>query len=297
MQTTCDNVSPLLLPPPTQKKVYRMNLSQARMWVDLKVASSIIEIHIKKKNDSTKWKKVWSSVSINVLIFPIKIQWIVENMAGVGDYFSIGSTVACKTCYEKEIEGEVLAFDQQTKMLILSILLNLWEIFQLIPQNLVFWGSEQKILTSLKICIRKRFFLTFCLTECQPSTGKTGLNDVHIVNLSLVSDVQVKKEISPVASEPTQSLNLQRLNTRLRNQIDQKKRMVKALQGGNPEGQQLFITISKTIDEVAWNGPNIVVFNKITITPPYKSENVQGREGDKAFLHVKKMVSILCFLY
>lgn len=71
--------------------------------------------------------------------------------------------------------------------------------------------------------------------------------------------------------------------------------MVKALQGGNPEGQQLFITISKTIDEVAWNGPNIVVFGKIIITPPYKSENVQGREGDKAFLHVKKMVNILCY--
>lgn len=46
-------------------------------------------------------------------------------MAGVSDWFSIGSTVACKTCYNKEIEGEVLAFDPQTKMLILSILLQL----------------------------------------------------------------------------------------------------------------------------------------------------------------------------
>lgn len=44
------------------------------------------------------------------------------SMAGVSDYFSIGSTVACKTCYNQEIEGEVLAFDPQTKMLILSIL-------------------------------------------------------------------------------------------------------------------------------------------------------------------------------
>lgn len=44
-------------------------------------------------------------------------------MAGASsDYFSIGSTVACKTCYNQEIEGEVLAFDPQTKMLILSIL-------------------------------------------------------------------------------------------------------------------------------------------------------------------------------
>lgn len=43
-------------------------------------------------------------------------------MAGVSECFNIGSVVACKTCYEKEIEGEVLAFDPQTKMLILSIL-------------------------------------------------------------------------------------------------------------------------------------------------------------------------------
>ena len=43
-------------------------------------------------------------------------------MAGVSECFSIGSIVACKTCFSKEIEGEVLAFDPQTKMLILSIL-------------------------------------------------------------------------------------------------------------------------------------------------------------------------------
>jgi hypothetical protein len=47
-----------------------------------------------------------------------------QKMAGVNECFSIGSIVACKTCYNKEIEGEVLAFDPQTKMLILSILLH-----------------------------------------------------------------------------------------------------------------------------------------------------------------------------
>lgn len=43
-------------------------------------------------------------------------------MAAVSDCFSIGSTVACTTCFNQNIEGEVLAFDQLTKMLILSIL-------------------------------------------------------------------------------------------------------------------------------------------------------------------------------
>merc|ERR1712063_199332 len=36
------------------------------------------------------------------------------------EYFSVGSLVSCKTCYNQVIEGEVLAFDQPTKMLILK---------------------------------------------------------------------------------------------------------------------------------------------------------------------------------
>lgn len=43
-------------------------------------------------------------------------------MAAVGDCFTVGSTVACTTCFHQVIEGEVLAFDPQSKMLILSIL-------------------------------------------------------------------------------------------------------------------------------------------------------------------------------
>lgn len=43
-------------------------------------------------------------------------------MAAVSDFFSIGSVVWCRTCYNKDVEGEVLAFDPQTKILILSIL-------------------------------------------------------------------------------------------------------------------------------------------------------------------------------
>ncbi|XP_008557973.1 protein LSM12 homolog A [Microplitis demolitor] len=167
-------------------------------------------------------------------------------MAGVSDWFSIGSTVACKTCYNKEIEGEVLAFDPQTKMLIL---------------------------------------------KCPSSSGRPSVNDVHIVNLSLVSDVQVKREVSPTTTEPPQSLNLQRLNTRVRNQVEEKKRMVKALQAGvSPEGQKLFIAISKTINEITWSGQNIVVWGNVTIVPPYKVDNVHGNAESKPYLHVRKVV-------
>ena len=44
-----------------------------------------------------------------------------SKMASDGnEYFSVGSLVSCKTCHNQVIEGEVLAFDQPTKMLILS---------------------------------------------------------------------------------------------------------------------------------------------------------------------------------
>lgn len=55
-----------------------------------------------------------------------------------------------------------------------------------------------------------RVFL-YCRAECPASNGQTPLNDVHIINLSLVSDVQVKKEVNTVP-EPPQSLDLYRVS-------------------------------------------------------------------------------------
>lgn len=124
------------------------------------------------------------------------------------------------------------------------------------------------------------------------------MNDVHIVNLSLVSDVQVKREVSPTPTEPPQSLNLQRLNTRVRNEIEAKKRMVKALQAGvSPDGQKLFIAIAKTIQEITWSGQNIIVWDSVTIVPPYKVENVLGNADSKPYLHVKKVVSFISWYF
>lgn len=65
-------------------------------------------------------------------------------MAGlVQDCFSIGSTVECTTCYNANIEGEVLAFDQQTKMLILSILFQSGVKVNPLSANGAGWGRKQ----------------------------------------------------------------------------------------------------------------------------------------------------------
>jgi hypothetical protein len=45
----------------------------------------------------------------------------IDMAAQDGEYFNIGSIVSCTTCYNQKIQGEVLAFDEGTKMLAISI--------------------------------------------------------------------------------------------------------------------------------------------------------------------------------
>ncbi|KAF2880553.1 hypothetical protein ILUMI_25624 [Ignelater luminosus] len=167
-------------------------------------------------------------------------------MAAVSDCFSLGSTVWCRTCYNQEIEGEVLAFDPQTKILIL---------------------------------------------KCPPSSGILTLHDVHFINLSLVSELQVKKEVSSVPEVP-QSLNLQRLNTRIRNQVDEKRRLLTAMSANvSPEGQRLFIAIAKTIKEVRWRNSDIVVWDhQVIISPPYQLDDIKGNINSKEYGYIRKVV-------
>lgn len=47
---------------------------------------------------------------------------------------------------------------------------------------------------------------------------------------------------------------------------------------------------------MTWQGSNIVVLNQVTITPPYKPENVKGHSESKAYTHIKKVVSLIYFL-
>lgn len=167
-------------------------------------------------------------------------------MAEGSEYFPIGSFVVCVTYHKKELEGEVLAFDPQTKMLIL---------------------------------------------KCPSSNGKSNLCDVHMVNLNYVSDVDVKKEAT-TSPPPMQYLNLQRISRRLELNVDEKMRMVNAMASGvSSEGRQLFLAISKTYAEIAWQGENIIVLNQVIITPPYRPENCKSmKSDDQAVIRIRKIV-------
>ncbi|XP_066144178.1 protein LSM12 homolog B-like [Euwallacea fornicatus] len=167
-------------------------------------------------------------------------------MAAVSDIFTVGSIVWCRTCYNAEIEGEVMAFDPQNKTLVL---------------------------------------------KCAATNGNPKLNDVQFINLSLVSELQVKKEGNCFYDAP-QSLNLHRLNTRVRNQVEEKRRMFQAIAANvSPEGQTLFIALSKTIQEVRWRNSDIIIWNQeVVISPPYGLANVKGNTNSTELRYILKLV-------
>ncbi|KAL1488279.1 hypothetical protein ABEB36_015232 [Hypothenemus hampei] len=167
-------------------------------------------------------------------------------MAAVSDIFSLGSIVWCRTCYNAEFEGEVLAFDPPSKMLIL---------------------------------------------KSSASNSNPKLNNVHFVNLSLVSELQVKKEGNNYYEVP-QSINLQKLNTRMRNQVEEKRRKLHAISANvSTEGQSLFVALSKMIKEVRWRNSDIVIWEQeVVISPPYQLENVRGNAGSNGHKYILKLV-------
>lgn len=130
------------------------------------------------------------------------------------------------------------------------------------------------------------------ILKCPSTNNNPMLNNINIVNLAFAKDVQVKKE-SSFNPPPLPSLNLNRLNNRIKTQIQDKKRQISAMSANvSPEAQKLYLTITKTIPEVTWQGQNIVVYDHVIISPPYKADNVKGtgNQEDKAILYIKNIV-------
>ncbi|KAL7030900.1 hypothetical protein ACKWTF_006821 [Chironomus riparius] len=127
------------------------------------------------------------------------------------------------------------------------------------------------------------------------SENSNRLNNVYIINLPHCKDVSVKKELVGAESAEPQSINLQRLSNRVRNQVEQKKRLVSALKANaSEEAQNLYIFLAKmlTVEQVYWNGIDIVVFDDVVIRPPYRVENVEAKSSGKQreLDYIKKLV-------
>ena len=47
-----------------------------------------------------------------------------------------------------------------------------------------------------------------------------------------------------------------------------------------------------SLEAIDWSGDNIKVMGHVTVTPPYKPDNVRGVSDSKAVMHVRKIVSL-----
>ncbi|XP_023166919.2 LSM12 homolog A isoform X1 [Drosophila hydei] len=170
----------------------------------------------------------------------------------VNDCFSIGSTVICTTCFKEEVEGEVLAFDHNTKMLILL------------------------------------------RTECH-SKASGELSDVYVMNLSLCSNVQVIKECNGNFIDDPQKLNLEQVKMRLRKTVERRQDYLKSKNADvTAEAQELYRAIAKQLgyNEVSWQGPNIQILNEVTVSPPYRVDNVvSSSDNDKSCTYIKRIIN------
>lgn len=126
------------------------------------------------------------------------------------------------------------------------------------------------------------------IIRAQASNGKASANDVYVINTEILDKIAITNDHVP--AEIVRPIDFQKLEKRRLKAIGLKKARIRALSADvAPEGRKLFLTITKTIDEVVWDGDVIVVLNEVRISPPYKVENVNG-EKEASVIHVRKIV-------
>ena len=158
----------------------------------------------------------------------------------------IGCSIKCVTCLGNTVQGKVIAYDQQTKMLALR----------------------------------------------SAVANKPGYYDYSMVNVAWCSSLEVTEEPTE-PPEQLSNLNVGKLERRKRINIDNKLKEINSLgKEVTPLAQHLYFTIYKTLNEVDWDGKNIVVMDSVVIEPPYDMSSCRGRNGDngQAVEHVKKIV-------
>jgi len=158
----------------------------------------------------------------------------------------IGGNIKCVTCLGNNVQGKVIAYDHQTKMLALR---------SSIP-------------------------------------NKPGYYDFSMVNVSWCSNLEVIEEPSE-PPEPLANLNISKLERRKTSNINNKYKEINSLGTDVSQlAQHLYFTIYKTLNEVDWEGKNIIVMDSVVVKPPYDVTSCFSRNGDnnQAVEHVKKIV-------
>jgi len=115
----------------------------------------------------------------------------------------------------------------------------------------------------------------------QPAgSKKSRVQQLQLINVNLVQEANVVQEAPPASSQAqVPNFNYPKINKRAFEEAARKRRSL-CSDSVSPEGQKLFVTIRKTIEDVQWDGDNILVLSSVVISSPYKTENVEVRVNE-----------------
>ncbi|KAM5272799.1 protein LSM12 [Ctenodactylus gundi] len=188
-----------------------------------------------------------------------------------GEYFSVGSQVSCRTCQEQRLQGEVVAFDYQSKMLALKC-----------PSSSGKPNHADILLINLQYVSEVEIIND--RTETPPP-----LASLNVSKLASKARTEKEEKLSQAyAISAGVSLEGQQLFQTIHKTLLEffiKQEVWDACSGVT---HHLF-SFPSSIKDCKWQEKNIVVMEEVVITPPYQVENCKGKEGS-ALSHVRKIV-------
>ncbi|OON22280.1 hypothetical protein X801_01816 [Opisthorchis viverrini] len=115
--------------------------------------------------------------------------------------------------------------------------------------------------------------------ETSSSTGRRDTCDIIFARTEFLKEVKMLKE-GPLPSFPELSIN--KIAERIRkNERTQQEKQKFYRPDVPPEVRNLAEHIEKTLFDVVWSDPNIVVMEHSIISPPYKEDNVTCNSDDQ----------------
>ncbi|RLM78384.1 hypothetical protein C2845_PM12G26120 [Panicum miliaceum] len=188
-------------------------------------------------------------------------------MEAGGEEFAIGVVISAKTTLGEEFEGQIVAFDRPSNLLVIHIL----------PKSLVF---------------RAPIWLFILRELSQEGVGRAERGErrnVRVLNANYIREFSVVSKGDDPLDPAGCTLDLDAIYAREEAALRQAEIEAERIGVGvTPEAQSIFDALSKTLP-VQWDKTDIIVMKEVRVRSPYMPENVSGGTA-AANERVKKVI-------